>query len=349
MKRVIVVFVVLVVGLGAGLWIKVRQTRAAAQGAPGSSGVIEGKEVDVASRLPARIAKVLVREGERVKAGQVLVELDCREQRALLSAAQAALKGAQGQAAAAQSQVAAALGSARAAVAGIHATGAQQKALQATRAATSRQVKRISQLKGEGGATEADLDRASTQAEQLGEQLSALRAKAQVARSQAAAARARAEAIRRQAEAALSGIQGARANLERAQAVVDECTLRAPVAGVVLTRAYEPGEVVLPGSRVLTVVRLDPVETVFYVPNRHLAGAAAGRPVQVSADAYPERTFRGKVLSVAAEAEFTPRNIQTREDRDRLVYAVRAEIPNKDRALRPGMPVEVRITQGNGR
>jgi HlyD family secretion protein len=349
MKRVIIVFVVLVVGLGAGLWIKVQRTRAAAERPPGSSGVIEGKEVDIASRLPARIARVTVREGERVKAGQALVELDCREQRALMAAAQAALKGAQGKAGAAQSQVAAALGSARAAAAGIRATGAQAKALQATRSATSRQVKRISQLRGEGGATEADLDRASTQAEQLGEQLRALRARAAVARSQAAAARAQAEAIRRQAEAALSGIQGARANLERAQAVVDECTLRSPVDGVVLTRAHEPGEVVLPGSRVLTVVQLDRVETVFYLPNRDLAAAAAGRPVQVTADAYPDRSFKGTVLSVAAEAEFTPRNIQTREDRDRLVYAVRAVILNKDHALRPGMPVEVRIVAGGSK
>jgi HlyD family secretion protein len=96
----------------------------------------------------------------------------------------------------------------------------------------------------------------------------------------------------------------------------------------------------------LTLVRLDEVETIFYLPNRDLAAGVPGRPVTIEADAYPGAVFRGAIRSVAAEAEFTPRNIQTREDRDRLVYAVRVTIPNRERKLRPGMPVEVRIPRG---
>jgi HlyD family secretion protein len=348
MKRVVVLFVVLVGGLSVGLYFKVRETRAARGQLPGGSGVIEADRVDIAARLASRVTAVPVEEGQRVKAGQVLVELDCREQQALLTAAKARLDMARGQAGAAEAQVDAALRSARAAAHGIQATGAQSQALQATRDATSRQVQRIQKLQGEGGATELDLDRTSTQVKQLGEQIAALKAQADVARNRAAAARATAGAARQQAQAALAAITAAQADVRRAQTLVEECRLRTPISGVVLTRAVEPGEVVLPGSRLLTVVRLEQVETVFYLPNRDLGAAAPGRAVQVVADAFGDRTFPGKILSISAEAEFTPRNVQTREDRDRLVYAVRVSVPNPDRKLRPGMPVEVRIAAARG-
>ncbi len=78
-----------------------------------------------------------------------------------------------------------------------------------------------------------------------------------------------------------------------------------------------------------------------------LAAVEAGREVTVVADAYPSERFAGTIASVASEAEFTPRNVQTREDRDRLVYAVRARFTNPERRLRPGMPVEVHVGGGS--
>lgn len=94
----------------------------------------------------------------------------------------------------------------------------------------------------------------------------------------------------------------------------------------------------------MTLVDLRDARATFYLPNAELAAAAPGRPVQLRADAWPGQTFPGTILRVAAEAEFTPRNVQTREDRDRLVYAVEVAIPNADERLRPGMPVDVAIT-----
>jgi HlyD family secretion protein len=129
---------------------------------------------------------------------------------------------------------------------------------------------------------------------------------------------------------------------------VDECTLLAPISGVVQTRAFEPGEVALPGTKVLTLVAIENVEATFYVPNAELAGAAAGRPVVGVADAYRDESFRGEIVSVSPKAEFTPRNTQTRADRDRLVYAVKARFPNQGKKLRPGMPIEVSIPGTEG-
>jgi len=343
MKRIMLIFVVLVAGLSVGFWFKVRELKAARQGPPGGTGVIEGKQVDVAARMPGRITAVGAEEGQRVKAGQVVLELDCREPRAALGGAQAKLEQARQHAAAASAQADAALGAARASKAAVAAAGAQERSVAANHHAAARQEQRIKQLKGEGGATEAQLDRISATVQDLDQRIKALRAQAGAARGKAAAARAQARAAAEQARGALALIKAANAGVERALLAVGECRVEAPISGVVLLRSHEPGEVVLPGGRVLTLVQLRTVETTFYLPNRDLAAAAPGRAVTVVADAYPGRSFSGKILTVAAEAEFTPRNVQVREDRDRLVYQVKVAIPNPGGELRPGMPVEVTI------
>jgi HlyD family secretion protein len=347
MRRILVVFILLVVGLSVGLWLKVRENRTAALAPAGGSGVIEGVEVDITSRIASRILAIHAQEGQSVKKGQLLVELDCRESRALLVAAEARLRGAQNSAEAARSQVAAALGSAQAAAAGIRVTGAQTQALQASHKLSSRQMQRLKRLQGEGGATISDLDQTGTQVQNLADQIQALQAQKSAATGQAAAARASAEAARKQAEAALAAVTAAQAEVERARTLVEECGLRSPIAGFVLTRAFEPGEVVLPGTRVLTVVELDEVRTTFYLPNRELAAAAPGKAVTVIADAYPSESFEGRIFSISAQAEFTSRIVQTREDRDRLVYAVQVRLKNPQSKLRSGMPVDVRI-EGTG-
>ena len=343
MKRALAIFAVLVIGLSVGLWVKVNENHAASRAPSGGNGVIEGLDVDVSPRMPGRITAVKVREGDRVKKGQVLVELDCREPRAVLAAAGAQLRMAQINVEASQAQVDAALGASRAASAAVQASGAQTRALRANKAATSRHEKRVRQLKKVGGATEVELDKVSTQVRGQHQQIAALDAHTRAARGQAAAARAQARAVRKKVEAAVAGVKAARAAVSRAMVAVGECSLRSPITGTVLTRAQEPGEVVLPGSRVLTVIRLEQVKTSFYLPNRELAAAAVGKKVTVVADAYPGQKFEGTIRWISAEAEFTPRNVQTRQDRDRLVYRVKVEIPNPGTRLRPGMPVDVRI------
>ena len=343
MKRALIVFMVLVIGLSVGLWVKVNENHAASRAPSGGNGVIEGLDVDVSARMPGWLTAVKVRQGDRVKRGQVLAELDCREPRAALAAAGAQLSMARINVEASRSQVQAALGAARAANAAVSASGAQSRALRANMNATSRHEKRVRQLKKVGGATEVEMDRVATQVQGLNQQIAALNARTRAARGQASAARAQAQAVRKKAEAAVAGVKAAQAAVSRARVAVEECSLRAPISGIVLTRAKEPGEVVLPGSRVLTVIKLDEVKTSFYLPNRELAAAAVGKRVSVVADTYPGQKFPGTIRWVSAEAEFTPRNVQTRQDRDRLVYRVKVVLQNPEQKLRPGMPVQVSI------
>ncbi len=359
MKRAGAFFVILVVVLSVALYIKLRQQRLAAERPPGGSGTIEGVEVDVVARLPTRIKTIRVDEGDTVEAGDVLVELDCREQEALLAQAQAAVDGAniqiEGAVVAmelAQQGVATAERQTRAARAQVAASQAKSRAVSVQLEAAKRSSARVEQVHSSGAASEQILDRVNTEVAGLDQQLDAVEAATSAAGAQAAAVAGAVTTARKQVELAKVKAQGAKEELaaaeagrQRAQIAVDECTLVAPRAGYVQSRNFEPGEVVMPGSRILTLVDTREVDATFYLPNAELGAAKIGRPVKVRADAYRDREFEGAIRRVAVSAEFTPRNVQTREDRDRLVYAVDVRIPNQDGLLRPGMPVEIEVAK----
>jgi len=124
-------------------------------------------------------------------------------------------------------------------------------------------------------------------------------------------------------------------------AQIDKLTLTAPWDGIVLTRSIEPGSTALPGSTLLEIGRLDRLELTVYLPEDEFGRVPPRQPASVSVDAYPDRTFNGVVLRLADEAEFTPTNVQTKEDRTRLVYAVTISLENPDLSLKPGMIADV--------
>jgi len=145
-------------------------------------------------------------------------------------------------------------------------------------------------------------------------------------------------------------IEAARAAVEQAQAAYARLLvqrrfyrLQAPRGGRVLERAIEPGEVATPGVPLLTLADLSTLHLTLYIPEDQLGRVRLGQTVSITVDAYPSRTFHGSVVHISDKAEFTPKNVQTREDRQILVYAVRVDIPNPDRALKPGMPADAII------
>lgn len=143
-------------------------------------------------------------------------------------------------------------------------------------------------------------------------------------------------------------IAAAQAQVELAQAGVDlidarlaQLTLVAPIDGVVITRAIEVGETASPGVPLLTIANLEVLKLVVYVPETQLGRVQLNVPVQIRVDAYPNETFEGQVYFISRQAEFTPRNVQTEEERVSLVFAVEIRIPNPDGRLKPGMPADV--------
>jgi HlyD family secretion protein len=299
MRRVVVVLAVLVVVLAGLIATRLRRQARELAGPSGGSGEIEGTRVDLSSRVGARIVAVGVREGQRVRAGDLLVRLDCADPEAQLAESEARLAAARAQAVAA---------------------GAQIRASERTRAAAERQARRLSALPDD--VPESRIDETQAGAEGLRHQTQATRA---------------------QAEAAGAQVRAAEAAVARARLLAGECEVRAPRDAEVATLPHEAGELVSPGAILVRLVDLSEVTATFYLPNAELGTVRPGARAVVVADAFPGEEFAGTVRTVALEAEFTPRNIQTRTDRDRLVYPIEVVVENRDGKLRAGMPVQVSL------
>ncbi len=189
--------------------------------------------------------------------------------------------------------------------------------------------------------------------------LYAMRENPQALNAQVDAAEARyrtAEAVVRMIQAQLDALQAGateeeiaavEAQVAQAQAALDSLTVLrdkltavAPVGGLVLERSIRAGELAVPGTTLLTLGDLDEVTLKIYVPEDRLGQVLIGQQVEVRVDSFPERSFQGRVVVIANEAEFTPRNVQTPEERVNLVFAVDVSIPNPDHLLKPGMPAD---------
>jgi len=143
-------------------------------------------------------------------------------------------------------------------------------------------------------------------------------------------------------------VKASEAQVARARLMVGECDIRAPRAAEVGKLPHEQGELAAAGTTLVRLVDLSEPKATFYLPNAEVGAVKPGARAIVVADAYPGVEFEGTVRTVSLEAAFTPRNIQTRTDRDRLVYPVEVTVKNREGKLRAGMPVQVTIT-GTGR
>ena len=346
MRRVVLVLAALTVVLAALISLRL-WTQARALAAPsGGSGEIEGVVVDLSSRVGARILSVKVREGDGVKAGDLLVTLDCADPAAQLAEAQARLAAAHAQAAASGSQREAATRSRAAAGASREAAQAQAEALAAQRDAAERQAQRLEGLSADVAASSIDQSRAG--ATGLARQVDAARAQAVASEAQVRAAEVGIRAAGSQVEAAEAQVKAAEAAVHRLEILNGECEVRAPRAAEVGKLPHEAGELVSAGSTLVRLVDLSEPKATFFLPNAEVAAVRPGARAEVVADAWPGETFEGTVRTVKLEAEFTPRNIVTRTDRDRLVYPVEVTVKNVDGKLRAGMPVQV-VLPGTGR
>jgi HlyD family secretion protein len=343
MKRALVLISLLAGGLLVALLLLVRHLRAAEHGPAGGSGVIEGVDVNVTSRIAARITKVNVREGDLVKQGDVLVELDCTEGEAASSQRKAQLAAERSNHQAAQSSAISASRNASGASENVTAAKSQVDVLKAQEELARVELARTKELVKRGTLAPSALDEARSKELAVQGQIAEQHAVESMIKNQAGALSASGTEAKSKAVAAEDSVNAANAAVLGAEVAVSECKLLAPRNAMVVSRNFEPGEAVQPGTNVLALTDLTEARTRFYLPNAELAAAAPGRKVRVVADAYPGQSFEGTIFYVSPRAEFTPRNVQTREDRERLVYSVEVRIPNADMRLRSGMPVEVAI------
>ncbi len=343
MKRPLIAVVLLSFVLVGTITWRIRAQNLAEAGPASGSGLAEAEGIDVGSRLSARVRHVLVSEGSAVEAGAPLLQLECDEPQARLLEARARLKVAEAQAEAARGQALAARGQSAAARVSIGATESSALALQVQFELAARDAQRIESM-GDLAAQSAR-DRARAAAEGLAENKRAAEVSKQVSLKQATVAEAQAIAADAQARALLEGVLAFAALVETAELSVRECVIKAPRAGVLERIYYDPGELVAAGQVVARVIDPGLVNVTFYLSNNDVDRARVGMTADVLADAYPNRTFKARISRIGLEAEFTPRNVQTRSDRDRLVFPVEVQISEHDRQLRSGMPVHVRLAE----
>lgn len=163
---------------------------------------------------------------------------------------------------------------------------------------------------------------------------------AQVAGAQASLDELLAGATEEEIAIAEGRVRQAEAALQLIEAQVDQHTLTAPMSGMITTRSGQAGETATAGAPLLTIADLDEVTLVVYIPENRVGQLELGQEVKVRVDSFPDRVFAGRLATIAGEAEFTPRNVQTQEERVNLVFAVKVRIPNPDHALKPGMPAD---------
>jgi HlyD family secretion protein len=172
-------------------------------------------------------------------------------------------------------------------------------------------------------------------------------AEAEVAVKKAALALVQAGARPEELALAERKVELAKRTVEALQARRDKLTLRAPIAGLVSSQVAHVGEAALPGATLLTIADLARVRLVIYVPESQIGRVRVGQPAEVSVNSYAGRVFRGTVAHVATQAEFTPRNVQTKEERVNTVFAVKIELENPERILKPGMPADAVLRPAN--
>jgi len=144
------------------------------------------------------------------------------------------------------------------------------------------------------------------------------------------------EAARGQRAQALSG-------LHMAQTRLKEATVVSPIAGVVLRKNLEVGETANPGVSILTLMNPLEIWVRAYVPEEEIGRIKVGESARVKVDAYPARVFAGRVSEISSEAEFTPKNVQTRKERVNLVFRIKIMLENPEGVLKPGMPADADI------
>jgi len=150
-------------------------------------------------------------------------------------------------------------------------------------------------------------------------------------------------ATKQEKDAADARLTQAQAAVTLARRALDNCHVISPLSGTVTSKAVEVGDLATPGAVIVSVSKLDTVKLTIYVSETELPRVKLGAPAEVRIDAVPKRAFPGRVTFISPTAEFTPKNIQTREDRVKLVFGVRIEIPNPDGSLKPGLPADATV------
>jgi HlyD family secretion protein len=289
------------------------------------SGNIEAIEADVGFKIPGRIVGRFYEEGDWVEKGKVLAKLDDEDLRQRLDLARATLMSA-------QARLSKLLAGSRPeelrqAEANLHQAQFDlgNKEIQYERMKGLYERRVISKEAFDNAETSYKVAKAALQVATENYQLVK-------------------EGPRKEdIEDARAQVDQARVSLKLAETQLSYAVLYSPISGIVLVKSSEVGEVVNPGTSVLTLADINNVWLKAYIPEPDLGRVKWGQEVIVTTDLHPKKEYKGRIAFISSQAEFTPKQIQTEKERVTLVYRIKIDIPNPDRELKPGMPADAKI------
>ncbi len=280
-------------------------------GAITASGVIEATEVTVNAKLGGEITKLAVNEGAEVRKGDLLASIDRENLDIQLRQADANV-----QSASAQFRLA--------------KRGPRDEDIRLAKANqrfAELEFNRIADLFRLRGVTQRQYDDATTRLAVATETYEKLKN----------------GPLPEEIEASLARLQLAEAQRALVEKYIADTSVTAPVDGTVTRKSVEEGDHVLANAQLFRISRLAIVNLMIYVSEVELARVKLGQRASVFIDGQPKKAIPGTVVYISPVAEFTPKNVQTKDDRTKLVFGVKLEIPNPERALKPGMPADAEL------
>ncbi|HNP80271.1 MAG TPA: efflux RND transporter periplasmic adaptor subunit [Nitrospira sp.] len=321
--RALLILSLLVLAVAAGLYFQSRPVPDS--GVLRVSGNIEITDAEVSFKIAGRVVERSASEGESVKAGQSVARLDTSE-----LAQEVALRSAEVRAA--EASLAELVTGSRPEE--IAQSEAVVRRMQADVARARADFKRLKKLYEQDNVSGQDYDAAKSAVEvttaKLGEAQEQLRLVQKGPRIE-------------KVERARAQLQQAKEALALAETRLGYATLTSPLTGVVLSHNIEPGEFVAPGTPIVTVGDLAHVWLRAYIDETDLGRVKVGQVVKVTADTYPDKVYEGRVSFIASQAEFTPKSVQTKKERVKLVYRTKITVDNPHMELKAGMPADARI------
>lgn len=305
-----------------------------------ASGYVEATEVRVAAEVGGRVLEMLTDEGQRVSAGDVLARLDTADielarRRAVAERDQAAAQlrlvrlGARGE-------------EVRQASAQAESGRADVTAMEAELQAAREDLRRFEALLAANAGSRKQRDDAATRVSVAEARLAAARERVRAAEE--VVSRLRAGARRDEIAAAEARVEALEAQIASLDKSLADAVVRAPIAGTVTTKLVDAGELVAPRTPVAVISDLENAWANVYVGEPMVPRLQLGQPVTLMTDAGQELT--GSITYISPRAEFTPRNVQTAEERSKLVYRIKVTVDNREGILKPGMPVEAQLAAG---
>ncbi|MBI5177734.1 MAG: efflux RND transporter periplasmic adaptor subunit [Nitrospinae bacterium] len=276
-----------------------------------ASGTIEAVEVTVNAKTGGTVTRLAVAEGSEVKKGDQLALVDSSTLEIQLKQAQANVEAAEAQSRLAQR--------------GYRTEDVQQA--EANFAFARAELERAETLFPLHSITQKQYDDA----------------KARFTVAQKAYEKMKAGLLPEERDTARARARLAHAQADQIRKMIRDAEITAPVDGVVTQKSAEEGDDVLPNAQLFRISRLNTVYLMIYVNEVELASVKLGQEANVFIDAFPGKPFKGRVTYISPVAEFTPKNVQTKDDRTKLVFGVKVEVPNADYSLKPGMPADAEL------